>query len=310
MKKYFYIVFLLIFLISCSEVIDIKVDEKEKKIVLNSIITPDSLIKVHLTKSIGVLEADSNVKFIENAQIQLFENDNFIENLTYDKNGYYNSKTFPKIGNIYTLKATNNELQDIETKTTIPTNVAIKNITYKIDSIAYPTQMYDVETNTFYDTIMYTIDKFKVNVTFDDAVDTKNYYYLCFANKNPIYDYLTDSIIGERYFFTYYSLINSDNYTYFYMDGLNGYMVSDNFFNGKQFTINADLMGWGGYLPTLYIFLISISEDFYNYAISNDKYREASYNPLAEPVNVFSNIKNGFGIFTSYSVSIDSLVFN
>jgi hypothetical protein len=123
----------------------------------------------------------------------------------------------------------------------------------------------------------------------------------------------------------YYS--NSLNWSnYFYMNGFKGYLVSDELFNGSTFTFSAEIYAWdlfnnyhyyeGEQQPTseyltkypIYANLLSVSKEFYDYVITRSKYSEAQNNPLAEPVNVFSNVKNGYGIFSSFSASQDSVL--
>ena len=49
--------------------------------------------------------------------------------------------------------------------------------------------------------------------------------------------------------------------------------------------------------------LQNISKSYYYYRTSLELYKDASRNPFAQPVQVFSNINNGFGIFAGAQVS-------
>jgi hypothetical protein len=53
--------------------------------------------------------------------------------------------------------------------------------------------------------------------------------------------------------------------------------------------------------------LLSINEDYFRYIKSVNSYDNALDNPFAEPVNVFSNIKNGYGFFTTFAIAVDTL---
>jgi hypothetical protein len=55
--------------------------------------------------------------------------------------------------------------------------------------------------------------------------------------------------------------------------------------------------------------LMSLSEDYFKYKLSLEKYQETAGDPFAQPVQVYSNVENGFGIFGGYSVYRDSLFF-
>ena len=44
-----------------------------------------------------------------------------------------------------------------------------------------------------------------------------------------------------------------------------------------------------------------IDPSYYFYSVSKQKYYQADGNPFAEPVQVYNNIENGFGILSAYS---------
>jgi hypothetical protein len=53
--------------------------------------------------------------------------------------------------------------------------------------------------------------------------------------------------------------------------------------------------------------LRSISKEYYDYQTSLNEYWNADGNPFAQPVQVFTNIENGFGIFAGFGKSSDTL---
>ena len=58
------------------------------------------------------------------------------------------------------------------------------------------------------------------------------------------------------------------------------------------------------FYPTIIVTLRTVSEDFYNYKITGSLHDNSSDNPFAQPVNVYKNIDNGFGIFAGYRISL------
>ena len=54
---------------------------------------------------------------------------------------------------------------------------------------------------------------------------------------------------------------------------------------------------------SLTLYLHNISKSYYYYRTSLELYVDASRNPFAQPVQVFSNINNGFGIFAGAQIS-------
>jgi len=325
MKKLLYIFSISIILFSCSEPIDLVVNEKDKKIVLNSIIVSDSIIRVHLSKSLGILEPDSSTSYIEGAQIELYENDIFMENLVYDTSGYYISTIFPELNNTYKLIANYDNLQEIEAQTSIPNAVPISNLIYDIGYFSWVEQWYDSVNEVFFDTTLYQIDSIAISITINDPVNEDNYYLLNLSSVSPVYVYppplFEPVLIGYQPYDIYYTLNNLTNSEFSNLTGFRGYLVSDELFNGSNFTFSAIIDYWGGYYKKnkigkatsespIYINMISVSSDFYNFITSRNKYDDTQYNPLAEPVNIFSNIKNGFGLFTGCSLVRDSVMIN
>ena len=59
---------------------------------------------------------------------------------------------------------------------------------------------------------------------------------------------------------------------------------------------------------TLSIYLHNISKSYYYYRISLELYQNASGNPFAQPVQVFSNIENGFGVFAGSQINYFDLL--
>lgn len=57
----------------------------------------------------------------------------------------------------------------------------------------------------------------------------------------------------------------------------------------------------------LYFNLKTITQDYYLYYISLDSHIEAVANPFSLPEITFSNISNGYGLFTAYSTTLDSV---
>ena len=53
----------------------------------------------------------------------------------------------------------------------------------------------------------------------------------------------------------------------------------------------------------LRFYLHNISQDYYYYRRSLELYNQSSDNPFAQPVQVYSNIENGFGIFAGAQVN-------
>ena len=79
---------------------------------------------------------------------------------------------------------------------------------------------------------------------------------------------------------------------------------TDEFFsgqgNGKELALNYYIFAPGDSV-LVDVRLDHIDPSYYLYSISKQKYYQADGNPFAEPVQVYNNIQNGFGILGAYS---------
>jgi hypothetical protein len=85
-----------------------------------------------------------------------------------------------------------------------------------------------------------------------------------------------------------------------------GVLLKDVRFNGKETEMTFKAFTFFGYGRTQ-IVLRSVSEEYFNYKATKGLQNNTSGDPFAQPVNVFNNINNGFGIFAGYSQSVFSM---
>jgi hypothetical protein len=158
-------------------------------------------------------------------------------------------------------------------------------------------------------------------VTFTDPPNELNYYLIkvskityreWWIEKSDIRINTQDPLVEEKL---------SD------FNGVYAIAFSDKVINGEkcslQFIIDANEIGMpfvensgsssgvpiAFYKTVVYFKLHSISKEFFRYIETLNLYNKNFGNPLTDPVAVYSNINNGYGIFGAASVSCDSLVF-
>lgn len=87
-------------------------------------------------------------------------------------------------------------------------------------------------------------------------------------------------------------------------DTREGVYFPNNQFQGsaKEFSIFLDSEYLSG-KELINLRVVSMSSDFYHFAVSYQQQRQNVGNPFAEPVVVHSNIQNGAGIFAGYAVT-------
>jgi hypothetical protein len=84
-----------------------------------------------------------------------------------------------------------------------------------------------------------------------------------------------------------------------------GILLSDILFNGKEFEHSfKDLNGYVGKETSSTVILRTISEDYYKYKTTLQQQNHLSGDPFAQPLNIYNNIENGFGVFAGYNESI------
>ena len=155
---------------------------------------------------------------------------------------------------------------------------------------------------------------FILSVNFTDP-DTENYYIISGYYISPVfyldtstYQY-TDSLLGirpEPINFDYADIQQIHNLMRMYMPPrFAGMGFSDALFNGQNYTMRlranislnytSELLTTYPMLPLL-IELITIDKAMYKHAETKIKYYRTLYNPFMEPVNVYSNVRGGFGL--------------
>ena len=119
---------LTVFIVSCETEIKFNGKETAPSMVINSILNPDSAVKVHITKSKFFLEKDGPFDPITNATVQLYANDKLIEALNSIGNGYYAGTYKPLQGDIIKIIAQNNEFDNVHSSTEIPVVASITSV--------------------------------------------------------------------------------------------------------------------------------------------------------------------------------------
>jgi hypothetical protein len=139
-----------------------------------------------------------------------------------------------------------------------------------------------------------TVSELAVN--FKDPADEANFYG---------FETILETKIGNL------PWMRNNNY-YLYLNSYDplavGNLFKDLSFNGKSTILRthiANFLGFGGTNPSFRIrlFMTSLTPERYSYEQSVRLIQETQDNPFAEPVTQYTNIKNGFGIFSMSSSS-------
>jgi len=318
-------ILLTVFIVSCETEIKFNGDETAPSMVINSILNPDSAVKVHITKSKFFLDIDGPFDPITNATVQLYANDKLIETLNSTGNGYYAGTYKPLPGDIIKIIAQNNEFDNVHSSTEIPVTASITSVdttstTTKTSPLIY-SGSYNDEGYLNTDTVgTITVKKIKFTINIADRANYKNFYrlkvkYRSYYEKNTYLAY-------EVYFDSDDLVFGSTSETDLFDEGSTNYYheFNDNLFDGKTYGLTFSVFtSQYNYLPgkepkddpwgqttikqEILVYVESISPSYYYYLNSRAK-NDAYIEIFSEPVQIYNNIVNGIGILGAYNTSI------
>ncbi len=103
MKKLLILITLVCTLASCTEVVDLELKNEVRTLAIDGRITDLKGARVNLAITAGYLE-EGSIPRIDDANVYLYENGQFIDQLSLDSNGTYSSPYLAKIGRRYHLE--------------------------------------------------------------------------------------------------------------------------------------------------------------------------------------------------------------
>lgn len=311
MKKYILLIMAAWSLISCEK--DLKFDDEglANQLVFNSIISSDKAFSASLTKTRSILENSySGSSLMAEGNLDIYLNGELIKNINSPTGYFTPSGIKPKAGDSYRIVMNSNGKQ-LEAETTIPEKTEV----ISIDTSSVKNE-YGQWTN------------YKVNIKDPFGED---YYRLVLMYESLSFYTSKDSLGNDKRHYmanTFQRLFNSDDpvlknlYNNFGQDVIdagpnNDYSIfTDDYFQGKEYSLKFQVFngynGGGGYgysdpgNPNLlggiiyqrYIIHVQkLSKELFNYLKYLKLYSHYHGNPFSEPVPVYSNIKNGIGIF-------------
>ena len=181
------------------------------------------------------------------------------------------------------------------------------------DSLPSPITINSIDTSTLVDPI--NGDRLQITLDFDDPEKSQNYYLIETFSVNEF-------LIIENLDTTEYEVDTSQQWMLLtdevFQNGgspwRNQGLFNDLLFNGQNKSLELEIpyenesgseggFQWSWKTIGLRIYLHNISRSYYYYRISLELYQNASGNPFAQPVQVYSNIENGFGVFAGSQIT-------
>ena len=247
----------------------------------------------------SIPNGNTSINYLTNKEIKIKPGDNY--EIQVDIYGYdYDNK---KMAIVEILKA----------KTKIPTHVGIEvsqmpNITredkygdYSVSYLYYKTILDDPANEKNY----YYLLPYMVELLPEDDINTLDFDSLWFANGKR--DGYSDLNVNTFNIEGLYPNDNKDNN--YKNEYFKGYLFSDETFDGKIKEINLLLQEYrynsSGDRTSYAVFeLYHLSEEYYRYYYAHQNQQEwKEENLYREPVQLYTNIQNGLGIFAGASLS-------
>ena len=263
---------------TCVSEVEFKEVDLDDKFVINSLITHEKPIEIYLCKLSGIL--NDSFEVVNHQNINLYENGELKWSGNEGIDGKYLTEITPIVGKRYKLEFTDNNGNLISSKDTLPEKVKITDATN-----LYP--VYSDNYGTTYG---------KITLTFTDEPYKRNYYEIVILNES---NGIVQSLKVKNQVITY-DIDHNPNPT-------GTLLFTDELFEGKQLILE---IFTDSYKPS--VVLKNVSRNYYEYRKSINIHfynqnveRYDVYSMFkGDPVELYSNVSNGLGIFAGYTQDI------
>ncbi len=275
----------LAFLIACEKVIPLNIEYRNPRLVVNSMLMKDSLIKLDLSCSRIIID-NAEVKAVENASVKLYENGEFIESLSETSSGIYQASYRAKSGYLYSFEIEATDYEPITCETRVPFAQPI---------IALDTSRGQGEYNE-------EVLQFRLKFALD--AQQKQFFMLRIKS-----DYYTDEDENNYYYYENYVYLSSNDVIVESNGYDSGMLFSDRLINTDTYTITGSTQSYFYDTVKLIFQLYYLDEAMYQYFVTRNNHMDAQGNPLMEPVVVYSNVSSGMGVLGSASLGTDTIIY-
>lgn len=298
MKNLLFICIIML-LLSCETTIDPELPGNGSGIVVYSFFRPGSPLRLDVFNTTPILQAET-IQRKKDLRIKVLENDKFVEEVTANAQGFYNSTIVPSETSTYSFEATAGNTKLFATSH-IPEAVEISDASVS-EEIQY------INSGKY---------GYPAKLSLTDPERTINFYSLEVLIENcsgggcaeenlegTLNELLVEELKVNTSGNTDIEIIGGPQQ----IDGLKNIYFSDEGFNGESVEFEFFIV------PTLIDFnkdqniklvLKTITKEYHQYLRTSDfqKAQEEEGN-LSEPVQIATNIANGIGTFAGYNYSI------
>jgi hypothetical protein len=272
---------LIIIIVSCEVVVDVNIPLEAPKLTVNSFFTADSVWSADITLSRFILD-DQPFEVVPDAEIIIYHNNVAVDTLQNHLSGRYIGKKKPETGKSYEIRVNHQRHGAVHAVSYAPVPV--------IPDSIHANPKFEVESNETNTFTLYFNDPPAEN--FYQIQLWQQSYYLRYPERDTVY-----------IFHTSHFTINDPVVSRYH--GNVGALFDDTLFNGRKKSIELKTNTARFHPTTGYIvYFRTVTKEFYEYMVRTSLQDVTSGDPLAQPVQVFSNIENGFGIFAGYNQAV------
>ncbi|MBN2778376.1 MAG: DUF4249 domain-containing protein [Bacteroidales bacterium] len=309
-KTFLFCLSAIFLLISCEKELKIRPDDFPPMLVLNGVVEQDSIFCINVSRTASLNETVMlRDLFVTDANVSLYDGDNFLETMQHDSLGFYSSTNTAQWGHKYSIKVEKGDYP-----------VAVANL--------------DFSNAPNFEVSNFTFERHDSTYTYDTTSSRNEillheffvYYDLKLSDngeENNFYSFIAMTQIQEIMFWNYgsedeYIELNELNYgdagVYFedwsYWDKYNeqhygGYSfgsetygfgaIDDKLFNGQEIIFDFYTFFRTSEIETFSLSVKSYPEGLIKYFETCELYYDVYDNPYVEPVNIYSNVENGIG---------------
>ncbi|HKM92711.1 MAG TPA: DUF4249 domain-containing protein [Prolixibacteraceae bacterium] len=286
MKSFILIViFALLVITSCEKVIEIDLSEFDPEPVVNCLFCPNNYFNVKVSFS-QILTDTSISNPVSNAMVSIQAlKGGFTKNLPYQGNGdYSDSLFFPVQNETYRLEVKIDGYKALTAIDSLPIAPCV------LGAELIKTNRFDPEDQDF--------KYHNIRVKLKDSLLYKNFYELRVYETRSENSYASVGLKSDESF-----IINEGDQEF----SENRILFSDELIEGQtiNFTFNPKCLISNDSLWNIDFYVVAISEDFYKFRKTSIRhwagYAKQDLFESIEPVPMFTNIQNGYGVFAGYN---------
>jgi hypothetical protein len=301
MKKILWFAFGALSMLACDmqREYEVTIPEEEPKLVVNCIFSPGKKWTTPVYRSQGIISIEGEpANKLLNATVNVTEGETQIPVPLKNNYGDYESSARAEAGKTYTIHVSAPGYDDVSGTVTVP----------------YAVEILGVETSVTVDPEDPKADKRTFHIRFKDPGKELNFYSFgmtSVSHRNGGGGE-GDIVIMPRYLEPLDPAFSKNFYREgFELDSLQEFnlLFDDRLFDGDEYVLSVSCFE---HRPTeafpeqefLYAMTLkSLSQDYFKYRITYNLQQQSKGDPFAQAVQVFNNIRNGYGIFAAFNKS-------